>query len=184
MGNILVITDNLNAPPWYFCLDRYRHDIHWTGSGKNGEESKQVHFYFCKHIAAFCQASTQKQMHLHKCTKKPLKIQGFHRAADGNRTRDLRTTNATLYRLSHSSFYFVPLTRTLYILSWGEKFVNNKFEKVFIWLKIPGRIISAADGSVLSLRLSGLPQWRKPYPGAYIIHLIPDRPWVCTHASL
>ena len=25
------------------------------------------------------------------------------RAADGNRTRDLRTTNATLYRLSHSS---------------------------------------------------------------------------------
>lgn len=86
MGNILVITDNLNAPPRYFCLDRYRHDIHWTGSGKNGEESKQVHFYFCKHIAAFCQASTQKQMHLHRYTKKPLKIQGFHRAADGNRT--------------------------------------------------------------------------------------------------
>ena len=27
----------------------------------------------------------------------------FRRAADGNRTRDLRTTNATLYRLSHSS---------------------------------------------------------------------------------
>ena len=27
----------------------------------------------------------------------------FMRAADGNRTRDLRTTNATLYRLSHSS---------------------------------------------------------------------------------
>ena len=27
----------------------------------------------------------------------------FKRAADGNRTRDLRTTNATLYRLSHSS---------------------------------------------------------------------------------
>lgn len=90
MGNILVITDNLNAPPWYFCLDRYRHDIHWTGSGKNGEESKQVHFYFCKHIAAFCQASTQKQMHLHRYTKKPLKIQGFHRAADGNRTRKIQ----------------------------------------------------------------------------------------------
>ena len=27
----------------------------------------------------------------------------YMRAADGNRTRDLRTTNATLYRLSHSS---------------------------------------------------------------------------------
>ena len=26
----------------------------------------------------------------------------YMRAADGNRTRDLRTTNATLYRLSHS----------------------------------------------------------------------------------
>ena len=26
-----------------------------------------------------------------------------NKAADGNRTRDLRTTNATLYRLSHSS---------------------------------------------------------------------------------
>ena len=27
----------------------------------------------------------------------------YMRAADGNRTRDLRTTNATLYRLSHIS---------------------------------------------------------------------------------
>ncbi len=27
----------------------------------------------------------------------------IYKAADGNRTRDLRTTNATLYRLSHSS---------------------------------------------------------------------------------
>ena len=44
--------------------------------------------------------------------KKPdtLKNQGSgtfkERAADGNRTRDLRTTNATLYRLSHSSIMF------------------------------------------------------------------------------
>ena len=30
----------------------------------------------------------------------------YMRAADGNRTRDLRTTNATLYRLSHSSIMF------------------------------------------------------------------------------
>ena len=35
--------------------------------------------------------------------KNPLNNQGIHSAADGNRTRDLRTTNATLYRLSHSS---------------------------------------------------------------------------------
>ena len=37
--------------------------------------------------------------------KKALQSQGFSKAADGNRTRDLRTTNATLYRLSHSSIY-------------------------------------------------------------------------------
>ena len=37
------------------------------------------------------------------------KIQGLYfKAADGNRTRDLRTTNATLYRLSHSSLWFAP----------------------------------------------------------------------------
>ena len=37
-----------------------------------------------------------------------------NKAADGNRTRDLRLTKATLYRLSHSSLFcdatFVPLT--------------------------------------------------------------------------
>ena len=35
----------------------------------------------------------------------------YMRAADGNRTRDLRTTNATLYRLSHSSFLFSVRSR-------------------------------------------------------------------------
>lgn len=35
-----------------------------------------------------------------------LNFSGIKRAADGNRTRDLRTTNATLYRLSHSSIMF------------------------------------------------------------------------------
>ena len=61
-----------------------------------------------------------------------LKIQGFRslfRADDGNRTRDLRTTNATLYRLSHSSlFCFGALSRTLYILSCPYGFVNNNFQ--------------------------------------------------------
>ena len=38
--------------------------------------------------------------------EKTLENQGFKQAADGNRTRDLRTTNATLYRLSHSSLRF------------------------------------------------------------------------------
>ncbi len=37
--------------------------------------------------------------------KKTLNNQGFLRAADGNRTRDLRTTNATLYRLCYSSLF-------------------------------------------------------------------------------
>ncbi len=35
--------------------------------------------------------------------KKSLDCSRDLQAADGNRTRDLRTTNATLYRLSHSS---------------------------------------------------------------------------------
>ena len=34
------------------------------------------------------------------------------KAADGNRTRDLRTTNATLYRLSHSSKFYALLRIT------------------------------------------------------------------------
>ena len=33
----------------------------------------------------------------------PVSTRFYGKAADGNRTRDLRTTNATLYRLSHSS---------------------------------------------------------------------------------
>ena len=41
--------------------------------------------------------------HYAKRNKKSLEILSFQKAADGNRTRDLRTTNATLYRLSHSS---------------------------------------------------------------------------------
>ncbi len=59
--------------------------------------------------------------------KKTLINQGLFQAADGNRTRDLRTTNATLYRLSHSSISVRPLTRTLYILSQAYSFVNNNF---------------------------------------------------------
>ena len=45
---------------------------------------------------------------LHPNFVKPESIDFFwaiKKAADGNRTRDLRTTNATLYRLSHSSNY-------------------------------------------------------------------------------
>lgn len=116
MGNILVITDNLNAPPWYFCLDRYRHDIHWTGSGKNGEESKQVHFYFCKHIAAFCQASTQKQMHLHRYTKNPWKFKGFTELLTGigpvtsalpmRRSTDWATAAFILFRSREPCIYY------------------------------------------------------------------------------
>ncbi len=54
-------------------------------------------------------------------------VSAFFRAADGNRTRDLRTTNATLYRLSHSS---TALQRTCLsqspkaIVACGEMLVN------------------------------------------------------------
>ena len=41
----------------------------------------------------------------------------FIRAADGNRTRDLRTTNATLYRLSHSSNFTFALANLVYIIT-------------------------------------------------------------------
>lgn len=59
----------------------------------------------------------------------PVSTRFYGKAADGNRTRDLRTTNATLYRLSHSSlFCFGTLSRTLYILSWPHGFVNNNFQ--------------------------------------------------------
>ena len=37
----------------------------------------------------------------------------FLKAADGNRTRDLRTTNATLYRLSHSSIFVTAFAITV-----------------------------------------------------------------------
>ena len=43
-------------------------------------------------------AQLQKQI-----KQKTLEKSRVFEAADGNRTRDLRTTNATLYRLSHSS---------------------------------------------------------------------------------
>ena len=39
------------------------------------------------------------------------------KAADGNRTRDLRTTNATLYRLSHSSLSCSCRSRLDYIIT-------------------------------------------------------------------
>ena len=42
-------------------------------------------------------------------------IRGLCSAGNGNRTRDLRTTNATLYRLSHASIYaHLSFRRKLY----------------------------------------------------------------------
>ena len=49
----------------------------------------------------------------------------YMRAADGNRTRDLRTTNATLYRLSHSSITRLLTQSPCYILSKVSHFVNR-----------------------------------------------------------
>ena len=51
----------------------------------------------------------------------PVSTRFYGKAADGNRTRDLRTTNATLYRLSHSSlFHLVALANLVYIIMKGE----------------------------------------------------------------
>ena len=66
--------------------------------------------------------------------KKPdtLKNQGSgtfkERAADGNRTRDLRTTNATLYRLSHSSIFCSSEANLIYTIM-GNSFCQRENEK-------------------------------------------------------
>ena len=51
----------------------------------------------------------------------------FKRAADGNRTRDLRTTNATLYRLSHSSITWLLTQSPWFIVTKQSIFVNTNF---------------------------------------------------------
>ena len=51
--------------------------------------------------------------------------QSTKKAADGNRTRDLRTTNATLYRLSHSSLCKHTTDIILYLILY----VKGKFKK-------------------------------------------------------
>ena len=48
-----------------------------------------------------------KDLKCNYCNKKGTSISLYLKAADGNRTRDLRTTNATLYRLSHGSLLCV-----------------------------------------------------------------------------
>ena len=61
----------------------------------------QADFYFQCPISFFHIFSFEN-----KRERKPSQNKDFLsilKAADGNRTRDLRTTNATLYRLSHSS---------------------------------------------------------------------------------
>ena len=44
-------------------------------------------------------------------------FQGFLEASDGNRTRDLRTTNATLYRLSYESIERMIVYQIVFINS-------------------------------------------------------------------
>ena len=55
----------------------------------------------------------------------------FARAADGNRTRDLRTTNATLYRLSHSSLFCFGRSREPRIYYHGGQILSTVFLKKF-----------------------------------------------------
>ena len=64
-------------------------------------------------------------------------LKAYVEAADGNRTRDLRTTNATLYRLSHSSTSFslfcVSLSATFVSIQYFVVLVNHFFEKILIF---------------------------------------------------
>ena len=67
-----------------------------------------------------------------KRSPKTLNFRAKKEAADGNRTRDLRTTNATLYRLSHSSMVGeLSLAITRHIISKDAMFVNIKLNKFF-----------------------------------------------------
>ena len=54
-------------------------------------------------------------------------------AADGNRTRDLRTTNATLYRLSHSSIVLENCSFAITVLHSIKSgiFCQEKLNKFF-----------------------------------------------------
>ena len=60
--------------------------------------------------------------------RKTLENQGFPRAADGNRTRDLRTTNATLYRLSHSSLQCIISHHRTVLYHSINCFVNGNWK--------------------------------------------------------
>ena len=79
-------------------------------------------------------------------TKKSLIYnQGLKRADDGNRTRDLRLTKATLYRLSHSSIYIfegnLPLTvdnnsrKTIYCQQVILNFILYSWRKYVLIMK-------------------------------------------------
>ena len=59
---------------------------------------------------------------------------GIKKAADGNRTRDLRLTKATLYRLSHSSLFIGAFYRSQEgtISEWGS-FVNKNAQNIKIY---------------------------------------------------
>ena len=66
----------------------------------------------------------------HKKIGIPCVFKGFlYRAADGNRTRDLRTTNATLYRLSHSSIVGLLSQRMLVYQTAGG--LSTIYFKIF-----------------------------------------------------
>ena len=74
---------------------------------------------------------------------------GDVKAGTGNRTRDLRTTNATLYRLSHAS-KSIFVSRDYVSLSNTISFVNQNKEK-----KKPKRDCIFTISTVNLLRCSG-----------------------------
>ena len=62
----------------------------------------------CPNIIIYYDKTKSQNTFLRNYLTSSSKYIGMKKAADGNRTRDLRTTNATLYRLSHSSNYTHP----------------------------------------------------------------------------
>ena len=103
-----------------FCAHTCRNPAAVAAHTRAGARLRQQPFSFARSVPP-CGAflfNRKLRFLLNKKTGEPLfKILRFPlRAADGNRTRDLRTTNATLYRLSHSSVFCSSEANLIYTI--------------------------------------------------------------------
>ena len=98
-----------------------------------------------------------------KNAENPLKSRVSGEAADGNRTRDLRITNATLYRLSHSSLFVFT---NCYNILYRSEDVNDRSGK-FLHFSVPlsvcirGCKAAGKGGKIYKNYIPELPE-RKP----------------------